>query len=206
MGKHKIDKAFSDEEVMQELFNFIYSFQDDFEEFKIIYENEENTKVLSKYGNDFFVRIVDLYFENFILNISKLLDRYYQNPKNIKGNKNLTLFTVIHLLKSNSNIEEDKVNGIKKRVTDLQTRFENERDIRNKNLAHLDYSFMFKRNENSNTTEIEDIEHFLKEAYLILRDSYELLFEITTLRGRGVSKGNRTGLRFLLQNLKRLDA
>lgn len=139
----------------------------------------EDIDLLNERGSSVFFLLQHLLLDNIALSFSKLTDPHEQ-----RNNKNLSIKTLIQVLKEDSN--DSLANEIQERLKMLNDQCESFRTLRNKRIAHADFSHALRVAEEPlpgiSRTQIEQalesLRDILNHAELVLFDSqtaYDML-------------------------------
>ncbi len=155
---------------IKKLFDNWVHFKTNVMEFEVLFSDDENVKSLrNELLPDFFMDLNDFYWDNFMITISRLLDKYKQGK-----NLNLTLFTLVEILK------EKKINSwnsIEEKILLLKEKYRDILNYRSKYLAHYDLDYSTGAKKFSASTHINKIHEFLKSMHEIINDTKEALGE-----------------------------
>ncbi|WP_338358778.1 hypothetical protein [Yeosuana marina] len=130
-------------------------------------ENEEIEMTREELLPDFFDNLNELYWNYFFVTIAKLLD-----PHNQGQNKNLSLFTLPELLKSEKKIEWKIVS---KKVQNIKEKYKSIIVYRSKKLAHFDFDYNTGKKEFNTSTHINEINDFFTEMLEVINLTLKIL-------------------------------
>jgi len=155
-------------EIIKKLFNIWFHTAWKLVEFeKTFPENKEIEEVREELLPDFFDNLNELYWNYFFVTIAKLLD-----PHNQGQNKNLTLFTLPELLKSEGEIEWK---SIFKKVQNIKVKYKDIIVYRRKKLAHFDFDYNTGKKEFNTSTHINEINDFFTEMLELINITSKIL-------------------------------
>lgn len=164
-------------------------------EFEVLFSDDESIKDLrNDLLPDFFMELNDLYWENFLITIARLLDDHKQGQ-----NINLTLFTLVEILKEQDKEEwkevENELNILKKKYKDIIY-------YRRKHLAHYDLNYTIGAKDFDTSTHIDEVHVFLNSMLEILNKTLNAIGEQQN-SGLVIYPGRYLGAKELLQILKK---
>lgn len=154
---------------IKKLFDNWVHFKTNVMEFEVLFSDDENVKSLRKeLLPDFFMDLNDFYWDNFMITIYRLLDKYKQGK-----NLNLTLFTLVEILKKKNN----SWNSIEEKNLLLKKKYRDILNYRSKYFAHYDLYYSTGAKKFSTSTHINKIHEFLKSMHEIINNTIEALGE-----------------------------
>ena len=187
---------------IEKLFNLYLHFKFDVVEFEILFPDDKDIENLRNDTiPDFFNKINELYWQNFLITIARLLDNHKQGQ-----NINLTLYSLPEILKENGykdwNKIEDRVNELRHKHRDITI-------YRRKHLAHFDNDYSTGEKDFNTSTHIDEVKSFLDDMLILIQDTQEALSiqkSSGILMYPGRYKGSRELLRILENGKKRQDS
>jgi hypothetical protein len=163
----------------------------DLEEYTIIFlESEARINLLNKVAPSFFVRIKNLYWNSFIMTISRFTD-----PSDQSNNKNLSLNS---LKKYYPEIDLVGQNFFDQNLKKIDAAVKNIRKMRSKYISHRDYDYALLDNKEITAVEITKIQEIyeLFEQSLNIFNKY-YLNKYILFRGIRTNHGARSLIYFL---------
>jgi hypothetical protein len=154
-------QQFSHTEIIENLKQHLLPCFHDLNEFDTLFpENELQMEVYDEIAPNFFLELNKMYFDKFILSISRLLD-----PAEISSNSNLSIFQLITIA---NETYYSKTNELKITIEEIKTESQDIMKLRNKFIAHRDLSHTINLDLKVGPIEFEKIkEIFLKMSKCI---------------------------------------
>lgn len=155
---------------IKKLYDHWFDFRFRVWEFEKLYsEDPYNIELREKTAPDFFRDINQLYWDNFLITIARLLDLHIQGQ-----NTNLTLFTLVQILKEN---DIDDYKTIDCKVSVLKKKHKDILNFRRKHLAHLDSDYSTGLKEFNTSTHIDEVIAFLDTMVDLINETLGYLGE-----------------------------
>ena len=132
-------------------------------EFEVLFNEEKSTEELRNILPDFFLDLNELYWENILITIARLLDNHKQGQ-----NLNLSLFALVEILKEHKN-EKEKV--IKSKLVNLKEKHKDIINFRSKHLAHFDLDYSTGLKDFNSSTHIIQVHIFLDSMIDIINET-----------------------------------
>lgn len=152
------------------LFNYWVHLRTKVMEFEVLFNDDKDAVELrNELLPDFFQEINELYWENFLISISRLLDAHNQGQ-----NTNLTLFTLSQILKE-KNI--DSWHSLNEKVVALKEKYKDITFYRKKHLAHFDLEYTTGNKEFNSSTHINEVVDFLASMHEFINYTLEAIGE-----------------------------
>lgn len=138
-------------------------------EFNILFPEEDlQYELYNEIAPNFFSRLIELYYNYFIIKISNLLD-----PPKISGFDNLSLYQLVNVVKEISILESK---NIKRDIDNIKLETNNILRVRKKIIAHNDLNTKINK-INLGETKFTDIESTFDKMSRVINKAFELLGE-----------------------------
>lgn len=128
-----MENSFSHIEIIENLKQHLLPCFHDLNEFDVLFpENELQLEMYNEIASNFFILLNKMYFDKFILSISRLLD-----PAKQFKNENLSIFQLIEIANATN---YPKTEELKKAIDEIKLEAEDILKLRSKFIAHRDLS------------------------------------------------------------------
>jgi len=126
-------QKFSHTEIIENLKQHLLPCFHDLNEFDTLFpENEMQLEIYNEIAPNFFIQLNKMYFDKFILSISRLLD-----PAEQARNENISIFQLLKIADESNYFEIEK---LKIQIEEIKTDAQDIRTLRSKFIAHRDIS------------------------------------------------------------------
>lgn len=180
---------------IQKLLNTWFYLKTNVSEFEILFSDDKNIADLrGSLLPDFFENLQVLYWEHFLITIARLLDPHEQG-----NNVNLSLFTLVEILKKRENNQWKCLN---EKLIKLK---EDNKDIinyRKKYLAHFDLKFATGEKPLNTSTHINEVHSFLDSMLEMLNLTLKYIGEEPIVIG-GIYLARYIGAKEFMKILER---
>jgi hypothetical protein len=149
-------QQFSHTEIIENLKQHLLPCFHDLNEFDTLFpENELQMEVYDEIAPNFFLELNKMYFDKFILSISRLLD-----PAEISSNSNLSIFQLITIA---NETYYSKTNELQKSIDDIKNEAQDIRKLRSKFIGHRDLSHAINSDLKVQPIEFEKIKEIFSK-------------------------------------------
>ena len=194
-----VKQKFSNIEIIENLKQHLLPCFHDLNEFDTLFpDNELQMEIYNEIAPNFFIQLNKMYFDKFILSISRLLD-----PAKQSNNENLSIFQLLKIAEE-SNYSE--IERLKIKIDEIKIEAQDIRKLRSKFLAHRDVSHselivgtiefeMIKELFSKMANCINEIESHLglpKTFFYWLRDQYGAIALLRNLKDSLIYRDIRT--------------
>lgn len=153
---------------IEKIFNHWLHFQHKVWEFEWLFNEEKsNVELRNELLPDFFYDLNQIYWESMLMSVSRLLDNYKQGQ-----NINLSLFTLVEILKEN---EKSEWREVEAKLKELKAKHKSIVKYRQKYLAHNDLEYAIGNKQLGTSTHIADVHVFLSRMHDVLNDTLRAL-------------------------------